>query len=81
MRPSSLRKTGLMIALTGVFFGLIIFAQEKALEASIARLKVLTLLNKVGVDDIDSDEEDIIVEFKELTPVKKLSKSIKGLIP
>ena len=59
-----------MIALPGVFFGLIILRKKKALEASIARLESLTLLNKVGVDDIDSDEEDIIVEFKELTPVQ-----------
>ena len=63
-------QTGLMIALPGVFFGLIILRKKKALEASIARLESLTLLNKVGVDDIDSDEEDIIVEFKELTPVQ-----------
>ena len=63
-------QTGLMIALPGVFFGLIILRKKKALEASIARLESLTLLNKVGVDDIDSDEEDIMVEFKELTPVK-----------
>ena len=63
-------QTGLMIALPGVFFGLIILRKKKALEASIARLESLTLLNKVGVDDIDSDEEDIMVEFKELTPVQ-----------
>jgi biopolymer transport protein ExbB len=49
-------QTGLMIALPGVFFALVITRKRHALEAAIARIESLTLTTRL--DDISDHEHD-----------------------
>lgn len=55
-------QTGLMIALPGVFFALIITRKKVGLEAAIARIESLTLTLKTAhLDDEPEEEEEIVV--------------------
>ena len=51
-------QTGLMIALPGVFFALIITRKRVALEAAIARIESLTLTAKTAHLEDESEEEE-----------------------
>ena len=71
-------QTGLMIALPGVFFALIITRKRTGLEAAIARLESLTLTLKTAhIDDHEEEEQEVEVA----APVPQEAFEIDHLLP
>jgi biopolymer transport protein ExbB len=59
-------QTGIMIALPGVFFALIITRKRVGLEAAIAHIESLTLTMKTAnLDDLEEEEEELDVTIPE----------------
>ena len=61
-------QTGLLIALPGVFAVLVIRRKKHALEASIARLESLTLLNRTALEHEDEEDDRHFTPAREERP-------------